>query len=323
MKHQPPYQPINYLELERTFARPDVDRIAWGEALDCLKHPDLGPLRITDILSCTDLSFDLYLMMVCERALICHGARFDPTGTSEMLEHLFYHGCAWFRHSVLYCLFHIVKYLPEVEDSMLERFDALAFDFFRSGNWRLSTDCGQYMLAGNVANADVVAAHHRPGRVPRVVPTLLREAIEANNSEQIAALFTAIDGVAVYHNNGTLALTMLEDAIDAGGATIIPRVIVSLANVRMLNQPAVDKFIERHNAFAGIDATRIAAAEPSFGEEDLVTLMDGFIVHTILTSDDFHTRICGAFERAASVHDVREFFAQILVWIRDDLAATQ
>jgi len=152
------------------------------------------------------------------------------------------------------------------------------------------------------------------------MPRLMRQAIEANDADQISALFAAIDGVAVYHNNAQLALNLLEQALDAGGAAMLPRVMICLASVRLLNQPAVDKYIEQHAAFAGIDPSDIAAAAPSIVEEDLLTLMDGFIIHMMLTSEEFHAGICGAFRRACSAANAQELLVQILVWVRDELA---
>ncbi len=273
LRNKQKFQPDSYQELEIAFARPASHRIAWQDTLACFEHPDIPPHAIADVLSRADQPFDVYLMMVCERALICRGATIDPGGTLDLLEHLFHHGCRWFRHSILYSLFHIVRYLPHVEDSVLDRFDAMAEEFFTSNSWRLSTDVGHYMLSGNVANADVVSAHHRPDRAPRVMPRLLRQAIQANDVEQITALFAAIDGVAVYHNNAQLALTLIEQALDFGGASLLPRAMICLASVRLFNQPAVDKYIEQHAAFAGIDPSDIAAAAPSIAEEDLLTLM--------------------------------------------------
>ena len=319
LRHQPPFQPVSYQELEIAFARPASHRIAWQATLACLERPDLPPRAIADVLGRADQPFDIYLMIVCERALICRGATVDPSGLG-FVEHLFHHGCRWFRHSILYSLFHIVRYLPHVEDSVLDRFDAMSEEFFTSNSWRLSTDVGHYMLAANVANADVVAAQHRPGRAPRVMPGLLRQAIQANDVEQITALFAAIDGIAVYHNNAQLALTLIEQALDFGGASLLPRAMTCLASVRLWNQPAVDKYIEQHAAFAGIDPSDIAAAAPSIAEEDLLTLMDGFIIHMLLTSEAFHSGICGAFRRACSAADAQELLVQILVWVRDELA---
>ena len=320
MKNQPPYQPVNYRELDAAFARPDSDRVAWKEALACLEQPELAPGPIERILSRTDQPFDLYIMMVCERALIYYGARTDPAAAMDLLERLFHEGCPWFRQSILYILSHTLSYLPELEESWIDRFNALSEAFFVSDSWKLQTQSGNYKFPGQVTNADVVAARHRPGRPPHVVPLMMQRAIAAGNEEQIAALFDAIDSVAFYHQNGALALAMLERAHEYGGASVERRLIVGLANVRLLDQPLVDAYLEQKRAFAGIDPEHVAAAEPTISEEDFITLIDGFMVHMMLTSDNFRGQICGAFRRATHARSVQEFLVQILEWVRDGLA---
>jgi hypothetical protein len=319
MKRQPVYQPVNYAELETAFGRDDDFRVAWEEALACLEHPEFGPAPIERILTRPDLPFDVYLMLVCERALIYYAAVTDPAAGFDLLERLFHEGRPWFRHSVLYALFYVLNFVPIVQEGWIERYDALAEEFFMSGSWRLQTASGHYVMATHVANADVAAALHQPGRPPRVVPTLLRHAIEAGDEAQIDALFDAIDGVAFYHNNGELALSMLEVAQQLGGEAVEQRVIASLASVRLLDQPLVDASLEQRRTFADISPERVAATEPSITEEDLLTLLDGFIIHAMLTSDGLRALICGAFRRGIRAHSLEEFLAQILQLIRDEL----
>lgn len=319
MKRQPVYQPVNYAELQTTFARDDDFRLAWHEALDCLEHPELAPGPLERILTRSDLPFDVYLMLVCERALIYYAAVTNPADGFELLERLFHQGRPWFRHSVLYALFYVLSFLPTVPDSWIERYDTMAEDFFRSGSWRLQTASGRYVMATHVANADVAAARHRPGRPPRVVTALMRRAIEAGDEEQVAALFAAIDGVAFYHNNGELALSMLEGAQQLGGEAVEQRLIASLASVRLLDQPLVDASLEQRRAFADISPERVAATEPSITEEDLLTLIDGYIIHIMLTSDSLRGLICSTFRRGMQAHSLEEFLTQVLQLVRDEL----
>ena len=133
-------------------------------------------------------------------------------------------------------------------------------------------------------------------------------------------MFEAIDSVGFYHQNGALALAMLERAHEYGGAAVERRLIVGLANVRLLDQPLVDAYLEQNRAFAGIDPEHVAAAEPTICEEDFITLIDGFMIHMMLTSDNFRGQICGAFRRATVARSVQEFLVQILEWVRDGLA---
>ena len=318
MRKQPSYQPVNHKELEATFSRPDAFRTAWAEALACLEQPQTPPDAIERTLMRTELTFDLYLMLVCERALIQYGVLTDPPGTIDLLERLFHQGCRWFRHSILYALFHILMGLPSVEHGWFDRYNALALEFFTAGSWRLQTEAGLYVMPGHIANADVVAARH--GRPATVVPELMQRAIAAKDEAQITALFMAIDGVAFYHNEGALALSMLERALELGGKQVEPQVIIGLANIRLLNQPLFDSYIEKHRSFAVIDPAAIAATPPSITEEDLLTLIDGFIIYTMLTSEGFRSQLCRAFRRALAVRTVEEFMIQLLEWVRDEVS---
>ena len=318
-KRQPIYQPVNYQEMEVTFSRPEEFRAAWRDALACLERPEDGIVPLANILSRNAIPFDLYLMMVCERAFINFGVRVDAVAAFDMLEHLFHQGCPWFRHSILYALFHILDNRVEVDDEWLERYDALAKQFFTDGSWKLTTSAGTYAMATHVANADVIRTRHRPGRPPRVLPIVLEHAIGGRNEEEIAGLFAAIDGVSFYHNDAALALAMLERALELGGAALAPRVVSSLASARLSDQQLVDAYIEQHRAFAGISPSDVAGTEPSISEEDLLTLLDGFVIYMMVTSDAFHAQVCGAFRRAISAHSVQEFLVQILEWVRDEL----
>lgn len=320
MKRQPAYQLVNYQELEVTFARPDSFRRMWSEALSCLERPELGHEAVAAILSDPALPYDLYLMLICERVLVYQGVKGDTAAVIDLLERLFQEGCPWFRQSILYALFHILRVQPAVEDAMLDRYDALAREFFASGSWRLTTSRATYEFAAITANSDVVAFGHRPERPPRVVPALLEQAISSGNGEELAALFGAIDGVAFYHGNGALALELLRHAYELGGKAIEPRIVASLATVRLQNQLLVDAFISQHRLFAGISPAYVAAKEPSVSEEDLVTLIDGFVIHMLLNSAYFRGQICAAYRRALDVRSVEEFLMQIMEWVRDELA---
>ena len=57
------------------------------------------------------------------------------------------------------------------------------------------------------------------------------------------------------------------------------------------------------------------------GDDDFNTLIDQFVVQTMLTSDRFRAQLCRAFERALTVQDVEEFLVQILEWVRDEVGA--
>jgi hypothetical protein len=323
MQQQPDYQPVNHQELVATFALPDEARVAWRRALECLEQPAGRPDAIEAILMQTDRPFDLYLMLVCERALICHGARTDPAYILDMAERIFHDGCRWFRHSLLYVLYHAFDHRTDIEDGWLERYEALALEFFVSGSWRLVTGAGRYAMPGHVANPDVVAARRRPGRAPRVVPALLQRAIAAGDEAEIAALFAAIDGVGFYHAEGELALALIEKAQELGGSSVEHRVVTALAGVRVLDQPLIDAVLDQRRMFPRITLSEVAEAEPTIVEEDLLTLVDGFVIHMMISSDEAREQLCLLFRRALGARGATECLLQLLEWTRDRLGVSR
>jgi hypothetical protein len=318
LKNQPNYQPLNYAELIASFGRPADIRVKWRQVLTCLEQPDTAPGPILDVLGEPDLPFDLYLMLVCERALIYHGVKTNPAAIMDTAEELFRHGARWFRQSVLYVLFHVLSAWEEVDDRTLDRYEALTTEFYRSGDWQLDTAAAHYVFANQLANVDAIAAAHGT-RTPHVVGDLLDSAIADNDTAAIDALLTAIDGIAFYHANGALALTMLERAYIAGGAAVEARVIAGLASVRLQDQPLVDAYLAQHISFSRISPDDVAAAQPSVGDEDFNTLIDKFFVQTMLSNNDFRAQLCRVLEQTLRVRKAEECLLLIIEWSRDEL----
>jgi hypothetical protein len=317
LARQPAFQPVNLRELRVTFARPDDFRQSWREGLACLEHPENGFGAIAGILSRRDLPFDLYLMILCERTLIYQGVAQDTRGTLALLERVFAEGCPWFRQSVLYILFHVLRHLPRVEDDWLARYAALSEEFFVSNSWRMTTSAGQYNFASHLGWPEVVIDQHRPGTAPRILPGLIRRAVEAGDQVQIEGLFGAIDSIAFAYDRAALALNLLARALDIGGSKFEERVAKSLATVRLQNQPLVDAFIHEHRNLSSL-RERVHGIEPSIRENDMPTLLDGLTVQLILTSSYFRGRVCDAFRRAIEAHSASQFLVQILEWLRDE-----
>lgn len=318
LKKQPSYQPLNYAELQATFGRPDDFRVYWRQALGCLEHPENAPGAIEEILSDSDLPFDLYLMLACERALIYYGVNSEPAAVMQVLENIFHNGAQWFRQSVLYVLLHICTGWREVEAGTLDRYDALTLQFYRSDSWRLQTPAASYKFTNQLSYADVVA--FRAGREARVLPELLDAAIDAGDSDQLAELFAAIDSIAFSLGEAKLALSIIEHAYSRGRKLVEERVLTSLAGVRLLNQRQADAFVQEQISFARLPLDALATREPPVRAEDMNSLVDQFVVETMLNSSDFRAQLCRAFSRALTVRTVDQFLVQILQWIRDELS---
>jgi hypothetical protein len=320
VKNQPNYQPLNYPELVASFARPADFRVRWARVLTCLEQPDVAPGPIMDVLGERDVPFDLYLMLVCERALIYYGVKTDPANFMDTAEYLFHHGARWFRQSILYVLLHVLEARESVDDATLDRYELLTLEFYRSGDWQLDTAAGQhYVFCNQLANVDAIVARHGNGRTPHVVGDLLDSAIADNDIAAIDALFDAIDGVAFYHANGALALSMLEHAYISCGAAVENRLIASLASVRLQDQPLVDAFLQQQIALSRIRPDDIAGAEPSVSDEDFNTLIDKFFVQTMLSSTDFRAQFCRVLRDILTVQTVEECLSLVVDWFRDEL----
>jgi hypothetical protein len=218
---------------------------------------------------------------------------------------------------VLYILFHMLRNLPVVEHAWLDRYIAVAEEFFVSNSWRMSTSVIQYNFAGHLGWPEVLLDQHRPAEAPGIIPRLMERAITADDDEQIDGLFDAIDAVAFAYGRAPLALRLLERSVEIGGASVEERVLKSLATVRLQDQPLVDAFLEAHRNLTRL-RPRVEGVEPTIHEEDTPSLLDGLTVQLILASDYFRGRLCHAFRRAAEARSVTQFLVQILEWLREE-----
>jgi hypothetical protein len=321
LQRQPPYQPLNFRELQATFARSDEFRRLWRAGLAALERPEDGFAPITDILGDRELEFDLYLMLLGERTLIHHGVNGRRAAVLDALERLFGEGAPWFRQSVLYILFHVLGRAGEVTDGELERYAKLAREFHVSSSWKMTTAVGSYNFAGHLGWPEIVTERHRPGTAPLIVPALMERALAAGDGEAVEGLFAAIDSVAFAHGQAPLALKMLEQSVEIGGARVEERVLKSLATVRLQDEPLVDAFLEEHANLTRLSA-EIEGVEPTIRAEDMPTLLDGLTVELIVTSDHFRGRVVEAFRRAGEARSVAAFLVQILEWMREELSRT-
>jgi hypothetical protein len=312
MKRQPAYQPLNTREMSVTFARDERFRRHWRAALDCLERPEGGIAAIADVLSDVDLPFDVYLMLVIERALIVR-AKLDFDGTFDAIERMFRDGPAWFRQSALYALFHILQSVAFADDDRLRRYGMMTEDFFLTSGATMTTSVATYSFSPHLAWPEIVVQTQRRGDGPWLLPRLLEKAITSQDDERIERVFKAIDLIGFAYARPTLALSLVERASEIGGATIEARVVETLANIRFQDEGLVDEFLERPD-LARLKPL-VKAASPTIRGEDIPTWIDGFVVHSLLSSPDFHRDVCAAFRRALDARSTAQCLRQILVWV--------
>jgi hypothetical protein len=145
------------------------------------------------------------------------------------------------------------------------------------------------------------------------LPEMLAQALAEKAPDKVERVFKAIDLVGFAYERSSLALSLIERASAIGGAAVEARLVESLANIRFRDEALVDEFLERPE-FVRLKAD-VRATSPNIKGEDIPTWVDGFMVQSILTSQDFHREVCNAFRRASSAHGVAEFLEQILVWV--------
>jgi hypothetical protein len=317
MKRQPAYQPLNAREIAVTFARGEAFRRNWQLALHVLEHPESDLEALAAMLCRKDIPFDVYLMLVSERALIVAASR-DPDATFAILERLFMNGAPWFRQSVLYVLFHVLSRAKAIDEERLERYREMTEAFFAQDKASMTTEVASYSFAPHLAWPEIVHAAHRPGAGPWLLPRLLRRALDAGDETRAALVFKAIDLAGFAYGRPTLALALITEAAAIGGLPVEDRIVESLANVRFEDEALVDEFLEKPE-FAALKGA-VHATSPTIRGEDIPTWIDGFVVQSMLTSEAFRGQICDAFRRALDARNASEFLMQILVWVVNLLA---
>jgi hypothetical protein len=312
MKRQPAYQPLNTREMSVSFARDDAFRRNWRIALDCLARPQDGIEPLVGVLTNPQLPFDVYLMLVSERALICRTPH-DPEGIFDTIEQLFREGCPWFQQSALYALFHILQVSPAVDDDKLRRYGIMTEDFFIATGATMATSVATYSFSPHLAWPEIVVQTQRPGDGPWLIPRLLERALSAGEEDKVERVFKAIDLIGFAYGRVTLALSLVEKARAIGGIAIEARLVETLANIRFQDEALVDEFLERPD-FLRLKPL-VKAASPTIRGEDIPTWIDGFVVQSLLGSPDFHRDVCAAFRRALDARSTAECLRQILIWV--------
>jgi hypothetical protein len=312
MNRQPAYQPFNTREMDVCFARASEKRGAWAISLACLEHPEGEIAPMVEALLDRGQPFDVYLMLVSERAMICH-ARHDLTGTVDALERLFREGTPWFRQSVLYALFHILQQAQGIDQSLIERYGAMTGAFFVEDGAAMTTTTGTYAFAPHLAWPEIVAETHQPGREPWLLSRLMESAIKASDADRIDRVFKATDLVSFAYGRSTLALSLIERANAIGGIQVEQHLVETLANIRFQDEALVDEFLDRPE-FERLKPL-VKAAAPTIRGEDIPTWVDGFVVQSMLGSEAFHREYCAAFRRALTARSASECLRQILVWV--------
>jgi TIR domain/AAA ATPase domain len=318
MREQPEYQPLNLRELRQAFAGPDEHRHALA-TLAALEHPERGCGSVVEVLEQASLPFDVFLMTVAERALVLHGAR-TPGATIEAIAHIYHDGCPWFRQSCLYAGFHTLMFASDVDGAWLEVYGKLADEFVSLDRARLETAVGSYQFAPHLAWPEIVFARHRPTGKSQFLSRFFAEGLAAGDDALCRTVIKACHLLSLAYREPQLALDAVRDiAPDVpADSPLGDELVLTLANIRLYEDASVDRFLR------GMGdqelARRVTAATPSVRANEFPTWMDSFVMHQLVTSEEFRLELCGAFRRAATVSNVRELLYDVVVWVLNMIA---
>lgn len=309
---QPDYQPLNLRELAAMYRRPPDARRPALQVVDHLEWPERGYRGVVDVMRRTELPFDVHLMLAAERTLVFHAAA-DPGGVLDALEELHRHGCAWFRQSVLYAGFHLLRRAASVEPGWIDRYLAMTREAIDSTRATLVTDAGRYQLIPHMAWADVVVARHRPGAPPQLVPGFFDDAMRLGDMDYARRTIAATQVLSYAYRLDRVALETLRPMVATDDPRLRPALVEVLANIRFNAQRPVDDFLAELKR--GDLARRVAATAPTVKAADFPTWIDEFFNHLLVDSDDFRREVVVAFRQAAEMRSAAQLLRWVLLWV--------
>lgn len=313
MRDQPEYQPVNLNELRHSFAT-GANRSRALSALSALEDPALGLSPAVEALGGADEGFDLFLMMVAERALVLHGAR-DPGGLMTTVGDIFNRGPAWFRQSCLYCAFQALYTAREPQAAWLDLYQALTKEFVSSNNATLGTAVGTYTFPTHLAWAEVIFAKYRPQGKSQFLAEFFEGAWERQDLSLCATVLRATDLLSTVYRQQQVSLDALRRVatLVPNGAPLEQIMVDSLANIRLFEGASVNRFLAK---LGNEDLTsRVMAAAPSIRANEFPTWLDGFVNRQLVASEEFRLEVCGAFRRAAAAGNLRQLLYESVTWV--------
>ena len=312
MARQPDYQPFNLKEITAMYRRPPEVRQAALSVVDHLEWSERGYRGIVDVLRRTDLPFDVHLMLSAERALVFHAAS-DPAGVLAALEEIHRDGCPWFRQSVLYAGFHLLKRASKVEPDWIDRYLAMTRETIESTRATLVTDSGLYQLIPHMAWAEVVLARHRPGTPPQSLPRFFNDAMQRGDMDYARRTIAAAQVLSYGYEQERLALETLRPVVAVDDPRLRESLVEVLANIRFIFQRQVDEFLAELKR--GDLARRVAATALTVKAGDFPTFMDEFFNQLLIDTDGFRHEVVLAFRKAAEMKSAPQLLRWVMVWV--------
>jgi hypothetical protein len=313
-KEQPEYQPLNLPEMNQSFPRPPVLDALALQALEVLEHPERDVDEIVELLIGPDPGYDLLLMLIAERALVVEGAR-DPSSTMGALDRIFHEGYPWLRQSVLYATGKILETsdLKTSDPAWLTTFAELTLEFIRATGSTLETKIGTYSLPSAMVAVESVFERHSPTGTARFIPEYFALAMSAGDMALALRVIKATHLLSL-QGQPLIALDALSGIVDATiqHPELTMPVVEVLANIRMFEDLSVDRFLARkHRSDL---TTSVLATPPSLSVNEFPTMLDFFINHQLINSEDGRREICGMFRRATQANSSAGLLHELVIW---------
>jgi NACHT domain len=320
---QADFQPLNLDELLAMFTNPrQIPSRKLG--VDCLKeldNVDGGCERTIAALLDRQTAFDVFLMQVAERVLFVHGCG-DPERIIDALWRIYREGCPWFHQSTLYTTFHILRNVPDAQDSWLETYRTMTRDTVSSTRGLFVTPNNKsYPLLPHMGWAEIIFDQHRPSGKAQFIPHFYREALAEGDLEYARRAIRAAGVLSHSYDRHDLALLALQDAAAKVRPELRETLVDLLANIRFFDEAGVNHFLGQ---YADADlATRVVSATPSIRAADTFNWIDNFVNAQLISSDEFRAEIVSGYRRAGTAKSLSQAMNAVLAFVLNMIAGRE
>ncbi|MEM7120302.1 MAG: NACHT domain-containing protein [Pseudomonadota bacterium] len=317
LAQQPDYQPLNIKEMGAATELATTHKDARAAVIDCLDDASQTSGTIADVLADRSMPFDVILMLAAERALIVQGHR-DLSGAMTALEQIHENGAPWFRQSVLYSGFHILRVAGPEGAAWLDRYMAMSRQTILGGRALFSTNSGTYRLVPHMAWTEVLADASGKQAEPGRMPALMSAALESGDAAFCERIVAASEVLSLGYHRHERALEVLRPVVGTTDAKLVEPMVGALANIRFHAETPVDAFLQS----VGDDqlTQRVHAAAPTVKASDFPTWIDDMVIRLLVDRPDFRLEVVQALRRSADATSLREMLGQIVTWVVDLVA---
>lgn len=312
MARQPDYQPFNFAEIRTAFSRPPDAHAPALDIAQVLAEPGLGAGGVVAVLLRPGLLYDVHLMLAAERTLVVLGAG-DPAGVIAALDQLMADGPVWFRQSILYVGFHVLREAPQPDPAWLTAYRDWAEATITTDRATLQTQTARYSLVPHMAWPHVVMHRHGQGGDARFIADWLAQAARLGDADFARRALRATGVLSFVYGLDAEALDALRETVRRDDPTLRDAVVVALANIRFSAGPLVDHFLEqlgRQDLIA-----RVAVTPPSLSTQDFPTWIDAFFNSLLIGNVGFRAEVVRILRVTAQARSADELIGLVVDWV--------